>query len=243
METMNNPRIALRDTIPIGLGYLAISFAFGIMSSGAGLSIWETVLISMTNLTSAGQLAAVPIIAGGGSLIELALTQLIINLRYSLMSISISQKFDSKIKLRDRFLIAFTLTDEIYAVGIGHEAPLGKKYLFTALISPYIGWTLGTLLGAVAGQILPSVIVSALGVAMYAMFVAIIIPAAKEEKPIALLILAAILLSCLFRYTPLLNLIPEGFVIIICAVSVSVIFALLFPIKDESVTAEEVPTK
>ena len=219
--------------MPIGLGYLAISFAFGITATTSGLSILEALLISMTNLTSAGQLAAVPIITGGVRYLELALTELIINLRYSLMSISISQRLDKKIKLKERFLLAFTLTDEIFAVSIGKDQPLGKKYMLSLLILPYIGWSLGTLLGAIAGNVLPAIIISALGIAMYAMFIAIFVPAARDSRPVLFVVLIAVTLSMLFYYVPVLNQVSAGFVIIISAVAASLVMALLCPIEDE----------
>ena len=225
--------MGLRDGMPICLGYVAISFAFGLMAAGAGLSVSEAVLISAFNLTSAGQLAALPIIASAGSLIELALTQLLINLRYSLMSISLSQRFDKSIKLIDRFYLAFVLTDEIFAAGIGKNQILGRKYLVSLLILPYIGWSLGTALGAIAGNILPEILVSALGISMYAMFVAILVPVAKDSRPILITVLASIVLSVAFEYIPYLSSIPDGFVIIIVALTVSVTLAILFPIPDE----------
>jgi 4-azaleucine resistance transporter AzlC len=231
--TINNYKIGLRDGIPVGIGYLAISFAFGLMATAYELPIHEAVLISALNLTSAGQIAGLPIIAAVGSHIELALTQLLINLRYSLMSISLSQRFDKEIRLRDKFYLSFVLTDEIFAVGIGKDEKLGKKYLSALLIPPYIGWVLGTLLGAIAGNILPEILVIALGVSMYAMFIAILIPAAKASKPIALCIAISIALSCAFEYIPYLKNVPDGFVIIICALIAGVVLSLLFPIKDE----------
>jgi 4-azaleucine resistance transporter AzlC len=240
--TNDNIRIGVRDGVAIGLGYLAISFAFGIMATGAGLTVLEAVLISAFNLTSAGQLAALPIIAGGGSVIELALTQLVINLRYSLMSISLSQSFDKKIKPYHRLWLAFSLTDEIYAVSLGRGETLGKKYMLGILIMPYIGWTLGTLLGATAGNILPSLIVVALGISMYAMFIAIVVPAARDSLPVALCVITSVILSCIFRYAPVLSEIPSGFVIIICAILCATAFALIFPINDkecEEVVAHE----
>lgn len=234
----NNIKIGLRDGFAIGLGYLAISFAFGIMATGMGLSILEAVAISAINLTSAGQLAALPIIACGGSLIELALTQLVINLRYSLMSISLSQSFDKEIKPKHRLWLAFSLTDEIYAVSLGRGEALGKKYMLGILIMPYIGWTLGTLLGAVAGNILPELVVVALGISMYAMFIAIVVPAARDSLPVALCVILSLVLSCVFYYVPVIKEIPDGFVIIISAVIAATLFALLFPLKDEE--SEEV---
>ena len=226
-------KMGVRDGIPIGLGYLSVSFAFGIFAVGTGLSVWQTVLISMLNLTSAGQLAGVPIIAGCGSFIELGMTQLVINLRYSLMSVSLSQRLGESVRLRDRFLISFANTDEVFAVASGREEILGRRYLYGLIIPPYLGWTLGTLLGAVCGNILPEILTAALGIAIYAMFVAIVVPVIKTNIKAALAVAAAISLSCLFNYTPVLNKVPSGFVIIICAVSVSALFALVAPIPDE----------
>ncbi len=234
MDTVqNNPRLGFRDGIPIGLGYLATSFAFGILSTSLGLTVLEAVLISMLNLTSAGQLAAAPIIAEGGRLFELALTQLIINMRYSLMSISLSMQLDKNIGIRQRFLLAFTLTDEIYAVSVGKRQPLGMRYMLSLLVLPYLGWTLGTLFGAIAGNILPPVAVSALGVSMYAMFIAIVTPAAKTSRSVLAVVAISVALSCLFFYLPALSSVPDGFVIIICAVAASVIMSIIAPIPDE----------
>jgi len=234
MKTKENIFLeGIKDSIPIFLGYLSVSFAFGIFAVASGLSVWETLLISMLNLTSAGQLAGVPIIAAGGSLFELGLTQLVINLRYSLMSISLSQRLGESVRVRDRFLISFANTDEVFAVSSGREELLARRYFLGLIIPPYLGWTLGTLLGALAGNILPGVITSALGIAIYAMFVAIVVPVVRRNAKTALAVFSAILLSCLFFYTPVLNKIPSGFVIVICAVSVSALFALICPIDSE----------
>ena len=234
MKENNSFALGVRDGIPIALGYLAVSFAFGIFAVGLGLSVPETLLISMTNLTSAGQLAGAPIIAASGSLIELAATQLIINLRYSLMSVSLSQKLGESVKLRNRFLIAFGNTDEIFAVATSQKGSVGKKYMYGLMLTPYFGWSGGTLLGALAGNILPAMVLSAFGVAIYGMFVAIVVPEAKKNRATALCVLSAIAMSCLFKYTPVLNKVPSGFVIIICAVAVSATFAVLAPIKQPS---------
>ena len=232
-------RMGLRHGLPIAFGYLSVSFAFGIFATGLGLSILEVVLISMLNVTSAGQLATVPIIVGGGSYIELALSQLVINSRYSLMSVSLSQKMGNSVRLRDRFLIAFVNTDEVFAVATSAGGSVGRKYLFGLILAPYLGWTLGTLVGAVAGNILPAIVVSALGIAIYGMFIAIVVPFAKSGKTGILCVLFAALLSCVFYYLPALSFIPSGFVIIIIAVVVSVVFAALFPIPDEEVCENE----
>lgn len=218
----------IRDGLPICFGYLSVSFAFGIFAVASGLGTMEALLLSMTNVTSAGQFAAVPIIAIGGSLLELALIQLVINARYALMSLSLSQKLGEDIRLRDRFLIAFVNTDEVFAVASGQEE-VGRRYMFGLILTPFLGWSTGTLLGAVAGDILPGILVSALGVAIYGMFVAIVLPGAKKSRPTAACVLLAVGLSCLFYYVPFLQKIPSGFSIIICAVAASAILAVLHP--------------
>lgn len=229
----NNFKMGLRDGIAIGVGYLAVSFAFGLSSSLAGLSALEAFLISLFNLTSAGQLAGMPIIAAGGSYLELAMTQLVINSRYALMSVSLSQKLGNSVKLPDRLWIGFANTDEIFAVAMGRGEEVGKKYMLGLIIPPIAGWSLGTVLGAVAGDILPEIIVTALSVSMYAMFIAIIVPAMKDSRPTALAVFVAVALSSLFYFVPALDAIPDGFVIIIVAVATSALFAFLCPIPDE----------
>ena len=221
--------------MPICFGYLAVSFAFGISAVQGGLSWLEALLISAFNLTSAGQLAGVGVIIGSGSLIEMAVTQFVINSRYSLMSVSLSQKLSDKVSLLDRFLIAFGNTDEIFAVSVSNKGFVGKRYMYGLILTPYLGWSLGTLLGAVLGNVLPQIVISSLGLAIYGMFIAIVVPVVKKEKATLLCVLGAILLSCLFRYLPLLSVIPSGFVIIICAVIPSLIFAFAAPIETEEV--------
>ena len=225
--------IGLHHGLPIGLGYLSVSFAFGIFSLGQGLSIWETLLISMTNLTSAGQLAGVPIIAVGGSAAELAVTQLVINLRYSLMSVSLSQKLHDSVSLPHRLAVAFFNTDEIFAVASSRTEPLTRSYLYGLGVCPYLGWSLGTLAGALAGDILPARLTSALGITIYGMFVAIVIPAMRERKATAWCVLLAVALSCAFRYLPLLSEVSSGFAIILCAVTASALLAYLAPLEQE----------
>lgn len=222
---------ALHDGLPIGLGYFPVSFAFGIFSVNGGLSALQALLISMTNLTSAGQLAGVTLMSLGAPFLEIALSQLVINLRYALMSLSLSQKTDASVKTADRFLISFFITDEIFAVSSSKRS-IGRKYMYSLAILPYIGWSLGTLCGALLGEILPAALISCLGIAIYGMFVAIIIPAAKKSLPVLGVILSVATVSCLIKYTPLSGFISEGFSIIICAVLVSAIFALICPIKE-----------
>ena len=234
MKENNSFLWGMRDGIPICLGYLSVSFAFGIFATSCGLSILEATLISLFNVTSAGQLAAVPIIASLGSYIELALTQLVINMRYALMSVTLSQKFGKTITFRDRFAFAFVNTDEVFAVATGRPGTVGRRYMYGLIITPVIGWTTGTALGALAGNILPTVAISALGVAIYAMFVAIVTPGVMAQRSTAVLVLLSAILSSVFYYLPYLReRIPSGFVIIICAAVASTILALVAPVPDE----------
>lgn len=237
MNEINSFKKGLKDGLPICLGYFSVAFAFGIFAIENGLTVFQAVIISLTNLTSAGQLAGVPIMANG-SLIELAVSQLVINSRYSLMSVSLSQKFSKSVKLKDKFLIAYGNTDEIFAVAVSQKGDVGKKYMWGLILLPVIGWTSGTLFGAIAGNILPAIITAALGLAIYGMFTAIVVPVAKKEKPTALCVLLAIALSCAFRYLPFLKNVPSGFVVIICAVVTSAIFTFVAPIKTEEESKE-----
>ena len=226
-------QLGFRDGFPIGLGYLSVSFAFGIFAKNAGLNVFETLLISMTNLTSAGQLAAVPIITANGKITELVLTQLIINIRYSLMSVSLSQKLGKDVRMIDRFLFSFSNTDEIFAVASSKPYELPRSYLYGIVILPYFCWSLGTLLGALAGNVLPPFICSALGIMIYGMFIAIIVPAMRKSYPTAICVLLSVAISCAFRYIPALSFLSSGFVIIICAVFSGIIMTFLFPIHSD----------
>ncbi len=234
----NDFKIGIKDGLPICLGYLSVSFAFGIFATGAGLSVYEALLISMFNVTSAGQLAMVPIIASAGSFIELALTQLVINLRYALMSISLSQKLGKSVRVRDRFLISFVNTDEVFAVASGKGTLVGRKYFWGLILTPYVGWSLGTLVGAVAGNILPDIIVSALGIAIYAMFIAIIIPFAKSAKSPLFCVLVSAAVSVFLYYVPIFSRVQSGFKIIITAVTVSLAFAFISPVRENEEAAQ-----
>lgn len=234
MKENNKFFTGIKHGIPICLGYLSVSFAFGITAVDSGLSIIEALLISMTNLTSAGQLAAVPIIAGGGTLIELAIAQLVINLRYSLMSVTLSQKLGKTVRTLDRFIIGFAVTDEIFAVSSSKPYQVGRQYMYGLALTPFLGWSLGTLLGAIAGNVLPDSVTAALGIAIYGMFIAIVVPVIKKSIPTALCVLIAVVLGCTFKYIPLLSSVPSGFVIIISAVTASAVMAIAAPIKSQS---------
>lgn len=233
MDEINSFKKGLKDGLPICIGYFSVAFAFGIFAIENDLTVFQAVIISLLNLTSAGQLAAVPIIAGGGTFLELALSQLVINSRYSLMSVSLSQKLSQKVKLPQKLLIAYGNTDEIFAVSVSNKGELGTKYMLGIMLLPIIGWTSGTFFGGFVGNILPPMITAALGVAIYGMFVAIVVPVAKKEKMTAICVLLAIAISCAFRYIPLLKVVPSGFTVIICAVVASALFAIIAPIKAE----------
>jgi predicted branched-subunit amino acid permease len=195
----------------------------------------------MLNLTSAGQFAGLNIMHAGGGLIEMALSQFVINLRYSLMSISLSQKVDHTVRGIYRWAVAFGNTDEIFAVSVGEEGGIGKKFFYGLMLFPWIGWSSGTIIGAIAGSALPEIITGSLGVAIYAMLIAVVIPKAKTHFPTALCALLAVVLSCAFKYLPILSDFAKeyaGFVIIICAVIASAVFALLFPVNEDKEASE-----
>lgn len=216
--------------LPIGLGYLSVSFGFGIMAIKAGLSVLAAVGISLTNLTSAGQVAGVTVIAAAGGIIELIFTQLVINIRYSLMAISLTQKLDGSFNTLKRMTVAFGITDEIYAVASANYEKLTAKYMYGLMTLPIIGWTLGTFLGAIAGEILPQSISNAMGIMLYGMFIAIVVPPAKKSGKILLTVIITAILSYTFYY--LIPAVSSGFAIIISAVAASVITAVIAPVKE-----------
>ena len=246
---LKNFKRGLVHGLPIALGYLAVSVSFGVSAVNMGLSVIEVLFISMANMTSAGQLAGAPIIAGGGSIFALGFGQLFINLRYALMSVSLSQKLDTKVTLLDRLFIGFGVTDEIFAVSVSQKESISKEYMYGLIALPYIGWTLGTLIGAVLGVVvstyLPPFVLAALGIAIYGMFIAIVVPVMKKELAVTLCVLVAMLLSVICYYVPFVGkIIPSELHIVLCAVIASVALAIFKPIKDEDVVsgdnAEEV---
>lgn len=232
MNQMNFKR-GIQDGIPIGLGYFAVSFTFGMMAVSGGLTAWQAVLISLTNLTSAGQFAGLGIIVAGGSMWEMALTQLVINLRYCLMSFSLSQKLEKNISTGHRLAVAFGVTDEIFGVSASQEGRLSPWYNYGVMSMAIPGWTLGTLVGAVLGNVLPGFLVSALNVAIYGMFLAVIIPPAKKNKSVLGVVIGAMAISTVFAVVPVLNKVSSGFVIIITTLIVAGLAAHFSPIPEE----------
>ncbi len=219
----------LSHGIPICLGYFSVSFGFGILAVKSGLQAIDAILISLTNLTSAGQAAGVGIIAAAGTLLEMAVTQFVINLRYSLMGLTLSQKLSDKFTTVHRLIASFGITDEIFAVAVSQKDKLVPSYMYGLIMISATGWVSGTALGAVAGLALPASLTAAMGILLYGMFIAIIVPAAKKCKKDLIVILLAAAFSAIFKY--LLPDVSFGFAIIISAILAAVIGALLFPIN------------
>lgn len=239
---MNNRAFSqgIRDGLPICLGYFSVSFAFGMTCVISGFPLWAAVLTSLSNVTSAGQFAGVNLILADGAYVELAVTTLIINIRYFLMSLSMSQKIDPSVTLWQRLLISFGITDEIFAVSMQHPGTLKPPYMAGLLLTPIAGWTLGTFCGGAITSLMPASLSSALGIALYGMFIAIVIPPARKDKAVLFAVIAAIVLSCLLTYTPFLKQLSGGWGIILVTVVVSAAAAALFPVEpsdDDSAAA------
>ena len=202
----NEYRVGVNRGLPVGMGYFSVSFGFGAMAVSQGLKTLDAVLISATNLTSAGQFAGLTLIVAAATLWEMVLTQLVINSRYALMSLALSQRMGEKIGLLPRLLIAFFNTDEIFALAMAREAPLTVPFL----------------LG-----------LGALGVMLYGMFIAIVVPPAKKNRDIFVAVVLALIFSSLFSWTPGLKTVSPGLSIVVCTVAAAAICAALFPVKEE----------
>lgn len=222
-----------KSGIPICLGYFSVSFTFGMMAVENGLPVWIAVLISMSNFTSAGQFAGTELIISGSMYLEIAITTFIINIRYMLMSLSLSQKVDEKMSNLSRCILSFGNTDEIFAVAMQQKNAVTSPFLAGLILTPYIGWIVGTLLGAVTMGFLPPMVRSALGIAIYGMFIAIIVPPAKKVKPILITFIVSIILSCILKWTPVFKGLSSGWIIIICAVLASAYSAYRYPVSDK----------
>lgn len=231
---MNEFKQGIKDGGAIGIGYFSVSFTFGIAAVASGLDWWQALVVSVMNVTSAGQFAGITIMSAAGSYIEMAISQFIINLRYALMSISLSQKVTREFNTPKKMLLGFCVTDEIFAVSMSREGEVSSKYFAGLIVLPILGWHLGTVSGAILGDVLPNNIVSALGLAIYGMFIAIVVPVTKKNRNVLLIVLLAVVLSFCLYYLPGLNQISSGFAIIICAVIASAIGAWLFPVKEEA---------
>ena len=217
--------------IPICLGYLSVSFGFGILAVRSGLSVFQSAAVSATNLTSAGQLGGIDVISAGGTLLEMVLVQLTINLRYSLMALSLSQKLDKSFTLPHRLMASYGITDEIFGVCSAQKERITPPYMYGMILVAALGWIAGTIMGAAAGNLLPQAVTDAMGIVLYGMFLAIIVPPAKKQKSVLLAVGASAALSILFRYV--LTAVSAGFAVIISAVIASAAAAFLFPVSDE----------
>ena len=228
-------RTGVRTGLPVGMGYFSVSFGFGAMAAAQGVRVLDATLISVSNLTSAGQFAGLTLIVAAATLWEMVLTQLVINSRYALMSLALSQRMGQRIGILPRLLIAFFNTDEIFALAMARQEALTVPFMLGLGTLPILGWTGGTLCGALAGSVLPLNIRAALGVMLYGMFIAIVVPPARKEKPVLAVVLLALVLSCLFAWVPGLQQVSSGISIVICTVVAAAVCAALFPIPEEEV--------
>ncbi len=222
--------LGARDGLPVCLGYLAVSFGVGISAVSGGLNWWTAVIMSLTNLTSAGQVAGIGIIAAGGSFIEMALTQLLINCRYSLMALSLSQNLSADFGTAHRFAASYGITDEIFGIASSRSVPVTPAYMYGLISVSAAGWTLGTFLGAFCGDILPGAVVSSLGILIYGMFIAIIVPPAKKSRPVLAAVLLAAGSSCVIYF--FLKSISAGFAVIISAGLSAAVTAVAAPVPE-----------
>ena len=226
--------------IPIGLGYLPVSFTFGFLAVTGGLPVWLAVFISLTNLTSAGQFAGTNLILAGAGYMEVALTTFVINLRYMLMSLSLSQKLDRGISTGKRLGFAFGITDETFVVASLKLGRLSAAYLFGLIAMPVFGWNFGTVMGACISSMLPEALQNAMGIALYGMFIALIVPAARDSVHVLWILVIAVAVNCLLLYVPAFSFISSGFRIILATVIGAGAGAVLFPkAEEEYVTGEE----
>ena len=227
-------RHGLKQSLPIAMGYVPVSFTFGLMAVSGGLPVWLAFFISFSNLTSAGQFAGTNLIIAAAGYAEIALTTFIINIRYMLMSLSLTQRIEKGMSLPKRMMVAFGITDEIFTVASMESGFLTYSFLMGLIVGPVIGWSGGTLLGAAISSSLPESLSAAMSIALYAMFIAIILPQAKKSRPVIIIVLIAVVITCMLKYIPLFKIISSGFRVIIATVLGAGIGALLFPVKEKA---------
>lgn len=232
MRVPNAFRRGFNAGLPIGLGYFSVSLSFGILAISYGFSWWQAVLISMACVTSAGQFAGIGIMCSPGQYIAMLVSQLTINVRYSMMGVSLSQKLDSHFGRVWRWILGFFITDEIFAVAAA-ERELSRPFFLGLTVLPYTGWALGTLCGALVGNILPQRLMNALCIALYGMFVAIVVPVAKKERSVLAVVILAAAVSCLFTWLPGLKEISSGISVSLCAILAAAAGAAMFPVKED----------
>lgn len=223
----------VHDGMPIALGYLAVSFSLGIAARKVGLDAVQAFFASLFNNASAGEYAGFAVIGAGGSLLEMAVVMLVANARYLLMSCSMAQRFSPKTPLIHRVLVGFDLTDELFGIAIARPGEADPYYSYGAMVVALPGWAFGGMAGVIAGSVLPERIVSALSVALFGMFLAIIIPPARKNRVVGGLVLAGFATSALFAWAPLLSGLSEGVRTIILTVALSALAAALFPVDEK----------
>lgn len=226
-------REGFRDGIPIGLGYLAVSFSLGVAARNAGLSAFQGLLVSLLNNASAGEYAGFTVIAANGAYFEIFLMTLIANARYLLMSCALSQKFSPDTPLLHRILVGYDVTDEIFGITIARPGMLDPFYCYGAILIAAPCWAGGTALGVIAGNLLPARAVSALSVALFGMFLAVIIPPARKNRVVAAFVLISFAAGFAATRLPLLSRLSGGTRTILLTVLLSAIAAALFPVSDE----------
>ena len=225
----------LKDGIPIATGYIAVSFTLGIAAKKVGMSAFQATLMSFLNLTSAGEFAAIGLIGAGSSYLEMAITQFIINIRYFLMSCALSQKLEKNLPFFHRFFLAFGITDEIFGLSVSVPDKLNPYYTYGMMTLAIPSWALGTCLGVITGNALSPRILSAFSVALYGMFLAVIVPPARKNKILAGIVIISMFMSGLFSKLPIIKNMSSGFQIIILTILIAGAAAVLFPIqKDET---------
>ena len=226
-------REGMRDGFPIALGYFVVAFTLGIAARNAGLSPFQGFLASLTNNASAGEYAGFTMIAAGAAYWEIALITLIANARYLLMSCVLSQKFSPDAPLYQRLLIGFDVTDELFGITVARPGVLNPYYNYGAMFVALPGWAFGTLFGVMAGNILPLAAVSALSVALYGMFLAVIIPPARKDRIVAVFVILSFAASFAAVHLPLLAELSGGTRTILLTILLSGIAAIFFPVKEE----------
>lgn len=229
----------MRDGIPIGMGYFAVAFTLGIAAKKAGMTAVQAALMSLLMHASAGQFAAIGMITAGAGYVEIAVTELVVNLRYLLMSGALSQKIRRDRPYFHRFLVAYDVTDEIFGLSMTVPGRLDPFYTYGVMSVASPGWVIGTFLGAVMGAVMPARILSAMNVALYGMFLAVVIPAAKKSRIIAGVVAVSMAAGTLFAAIPGISGISAGFRIIILTILVAGGAAILFPVAKETEEAED----
>ncbi|MCR5495946.1 MAG: AzlC family ABC transporter permease [Treponema sp.] len=226
----------LKDGTPIGLGYFAVAFSLGIFAKSAGLTPLQGFVASFFNMASAGEYALFSGVLEKVTYYEVALATLIINARYFLMSCALSQRFNPETPFFHRFFVGYGITDEVFGISIARPGYIVPLYNYGALFVAVPLWSLGTALGIIAGSVLPVRIVSALSVALYGMFLAIIIPPCRRNLAVTFCVLISFILSYAFSVLPHIKNISGGTRTIILTVVISALAAIIKPLPDEGDT-------